>query len=234
MSNDHILGTYDEELTNLQILITKMGNECAEMIKQAIRCVITNDSKAAKQVVSRDKLINAINAEITVLSQNVIALRSPMANDLRLILTIFQNALNLERTGDLAKNIAKIIVKNDLVIDASARDKLEKLSDAVLQNLTDVITAFNSLDEAKAQTIFDADKIVDDLHDDFSSSLMQRIKNDDAHSETVMHLLFISRHLERIGDHAKNVAEATIYAVSGEINQLDEFDDTQFEALLNS
>jgi phosphate transport system protein len=234
MSNDHILGTYDEELTNLQILITKMGNECAEMIKQAIRCVITNDSKAAKQVVSRDKLINAINAEITVLSQNVIALRSPMANDLRLILTIFQNALNLERTGDLAKNIAKIIVKNDLVIDASARDKLEKLSDAVLQNLTDVITAFNSLDEAKAQTIFDADKLVDDLHDDFSSSLMQRIKNDDAHSETVMHLLFISRHLERIGDHAKNIAESTIYAVSGEINQLDEFDDTRFEALLNS
>ena len=234
MSNDHILGTYDEELTNLQILITKMGNECAEMIKQAIRCVITNDSKAAKQVVSRDKLINAINAEITVLSQNVIALRSPMANDLRLILTIFQNALNLERTGDLAKNIAKIIVKNDLVIDASARDKLEKLSDAVLQNLTDVITAFNSLDEAKAQTIFDADKLVDDLHDDFSSGLMQRIKNDDVHSETVMHLLFISRHLERIGDHAKNVAEATIYAVSGEINQLDVFDDTQFEALLNS
>ena len=234
MSNDHILGTYDEELTNLQILITKMGNECAEMIKQAISCVITNDSKAAKQVVSRDKLINAINAEITVLSQNVIALRSPMANDLRLILTIFQNALNLERTGDLAKNIAKIIVKNDLVVDASARDKLEKLSDAVLQNLTDVITAFNSLDEAKAKTIFDADKLVDDLHDDFSSSLMQRIKNDDAHSETVMHLLFISRHLERIGDHAKNVAEATIYAVSGEINQLDVFDDTQFEALLNS
>ncbi|CAI8388110.1 MAG: Phosphate-specific transport system accessory protein PhoU [Rhodospirillaceae bacterium] len=234
MSNDHILGTYDEELTNLQILITKMGNECAEMIKQAISCVITNDSKAAKQVVSRDKLINAINAEITVLSQNVIALRSPMANDLRLILTIFQNALNLERTGDLAKNIAKIIVKNDLVIDASARDKLEKLSDAVLQNLTDVITAFNSLDEAKAQTIFDADKLVDDLHDDFSSSLMQRIKNDDAHSETVMHLLFISRHLERIGDHAKNIAEATIYAVSGEINQLDVFDDTQFEALLKS
>jgi phosphate transport system protein len=211
-----------------------MGNECAEMIKQAIRCVITNDSKAAKQVVSRDKLINAINAEITVLSQNVIALRSPMANDLRLILTIFQNALNLERTGDLAKNIAKIIVKNDLVIDASARYSLEKLSDAVLQNLTDVITAFNSLDEAKAQTIFDADKLVDDLHDDFSSSLMQRIKNDDAHSETVMHLLFISRHLERIGDHAKNIAESTIYAVSGEINQLDEFDDTRFEALLNS
>ena len=172
MSNDHILGTYDEELTNLQILITKMGNECAEMIRQAIDCVISNDSNAAKQVVLRDKLINAINAEITVLSQNVIALRSPMANDLRLILTIFQNALNLERTGDLAKNIAKIIVKNDLVIDASARDKLEKLSDAVLQNLTDVITAFNGLDEAKAQTIFDADKIVDDLHDDFSSSFL--------------------------------------------------------------
>ena len=71
MSNDHILGTYDEELTNLQILITKMGNECAEMISQAVNCVITNDSKAAKQVVSRDKLINAINAEITVLSQKL-------------------------------------------------------------------------------------------------------------------------------------------------------------------
>ena len=90
MANDHILGTYDEELTNLKILTTKMGNECCDMIRQAVICVISNDSTGAKQIIARDKLVNAINAEIAVLSQNVIALRSPMANDLRLILTIFQ------------------------------------------------------------------------------------------------------------------------------------------------
>ena len=111
----------------------------------------------AKQIIARESC-NAINAEIAVLSQNVIALRSPMANDLRLILTIFQNALNLERTGDLAKNIAKISAKNDLVIDTVMRGKLEKLSEVVLQNLTDVINALNELDDAKANAINEADE----------------------------------------------------------------------------
>jgi phosphate transport system protein len=228
MANDHILGTYDEELTNLQILTTKMGNECCDMIRHAMESVVDNNKVHAKQTIKRDKLVNAINAEITVLSQNVIALRSPMANDLRLILTIFQNALNLERTGDLSKNIAKIVVKNDLIIDAGTRDQLTKLSDTVLTNLSNVITAFNTLDEEKAKLIFEADKTVDDLHDAFSTSLMERLKEGHKHTESIMHLLFISRHLERIGDHAKNIAEATIYAVSGEINQFDEFDDATF------
>ncbi|MGB1471210.1 MAG: phosphate signaling complex PhoU family protein, partial [Candidatus Puniceispirillaceae bacterium] len=107
MVNDHILRTYDEELTNLQILTTKMGNECCDMIRQAVASVIDNDKAIAQQVIKRDKMVNAVNAEIAIQSQNVIALRSPMANDLRLILTTYQNSLNLERTGDLAKNIAK-------------------------------------------------------------------------------------------------------------------------------
>ena len=205
-----------------------MGNECCDMIRHAMESVVDNNKEHAKQTIKRDKLVNAINAEITVLSQNVIALRSPMANDLRLILTIFQNALNLERTGDLSKNIAKIVVKNDLIIDAGTRDQLTKLSDTVLTNLSNVITAFNTLDEEKAKLIFEADKTVDDLHDAFSTSLMERLKEGHKHTESIMHLLFISRHLERIGDHAKNIAEATIYAVSGEINQFDEFDDATF------
>ena len=229
MANDHILGTYDEELTNLKILTTKMGNECCDMIRLAVACVLSNDSAGAKQIIARDKLVNAINAEIAVLSQNVIALRSPMANDLRLILTIFQNALNLERTGDLAKNIAKISAKNDLIIDTVMRGKLEKLSEVVLQNLTDVITAFNEMDDTKAKAIYEADEKVDDLHDAFSDTLMAHLRSEENDVESLMHLLFISRHLERIGDHAKNIAEATIYAATGEINQFDEFDDRQFE-----
>ncbi|MEK9729662.1 MAG: PhoU domain-containing protein, partial [Alphaproteobacteria bacterium] len=136
MVNDHILRTYDEELTNLQILTTKMGNECCDMIRQAVASVIDNDKAIAQQVIKRDKMVNAVNAEIAIQSQNVIALRSPMANDLRLILTTYQNSLNLERTGDLAKNIAKIVAKNDLVFDHKVRGHLEKLSESVLQNLT--------------------------------------------------------------------------------------------------
>ena len=228
MVNDHILRTYDEELTNLQILTTKMGNECCDMIRQAVASVIDNDKAIAQQVIKRDKMVNAVNAEIAIQSQNVIALRSPMANDLRLILTTYQNSLNLERTGDLAKNIAKIVVKNDLIFDHKVQGHLETLSDAVLQNLTDVITAFNEMDTKKADTIYDADKIVDDLHDSFATTLMTNLKADDTSVETMMHLLFVNRHLERIGDHVKNIAEATIYAVTGEINQFDELDDRNF------
>jgi phosphate transport system protein len=107
MVNDHILRTYDEELSNLQNLLTKMGNECFEMVEQAVASVIDNNKEIAQQLIKRDKMVNAINAEIAIQSQNIIALRSPMANDLRLILTTFQNSLNLERTGDLAKILQK-------------------------------------------------------------------------------------------------------------------------------
>ena len=231
MVNDHILRTYDEELTNLQILTTKMGNECCDMIRQAVASVLDNDKAIAQRVIKRDKMVNAVNAEIAIQSQNVIALRSPMANDLRLILTTYQNSLNLERTGDLAKNIAKIVVKNDLVFDHKVRGHLETLSEAVLQNLTDVITAFNEMDTKKAGAIYDADRFIDDQHDSFSATLMTNLKAEDASIETMMHLLFVSRHLERIGDHAKNIAEATIYAATGEMNQFDELEDQNFEEL---
>jgi phosphate transport system protein len=208
-----------------------MGNECCDMIRQAVSSVIDNDRAIAKQVISRDKMVNALNAEIAIQSQNVIALRSPMANDLRLILTTYQNSLNLERTGDLAKNIAKIVAKNDLLFDHKVRGHLEKLSEAVLQNLTDVITAFNEMDTKKASAIYDADELVDDLHNSFSSTLMTNLKAEEASVETMMHLLFVSRHLERIGDHAKNIAEATIYAATGKMNQFDELEDRYFEEL---
>ena len=231
MVNDHILRTYDEELSKLQNLLTKMGNECFEMVEQAVASVIDNNKEIAQQVIKRDKMVNAINAEIAIQSQNIIALRSPMANDLRLILTTFQNSLNLERTGDLAKNIAKIVAKNDLNFDHEIGKKLETISRAVLQNLSEVLAAFHELDIDKARQSYDADKFIDEHHDNFSATLMNNLKAEDSSVQTMTHLLFISRHLERVGDHAKNIAEATIYAATGKMNQFDEFDDQHFNVI---
>ena len=231
MVNDHILRTYDEELSNLQNLLTKMGNECFEMVEQAVASVIDNNKEIAQQVIKRDKMVNAINAEIAIQSQNIIALRSPMANDLRLILTTFQNSLNLERTGDLAKNIAKIVAKNDLNFDHEIGKKLETISRAVLQNLSEVLAAFHELDIDKARQSYDADKFIDEHHDNFSATLMNNLKAEHSSVQTMTHLLFISRHLERVGDHAKNIAEATIYAATGKMNQFDEFDDQHFNVV---
>jgi phosphate transport system protein len=231
MVNDHISRTYDEELSNLQDLLTKMGNECFEMVEQAVASVIDNNKEIAQQVIKRDKMVNAINAEIAIQSQNIIALRSPMANDLRLILTTFQNSLNLERIGDLAKNIAKIVAKNDLNFDHEIGKILETISRAVLQNLSEVLAAFHELDIDKARQSYDADKFIDEHHDNFSATLMNNLKAEDSSVQTMTHLLFISRHLERVGDHAKNIAEATIYAATGKMNQFDEFDDQHFNVV---
>ena len=217
MVNDHILRTYDEELTNLQILTTKMGNECCDMIRQAVASVIDNDKAIAQQVIKRDKMVNAVNAEIAIQSQNVIALRSPMANDLRKVLSAIQVGLNIERVGDLAKNMAKLALSHELFIEEKYAVELRKMGKMASSNLFASLKTYNQENPEEALAIHASDAQLDDLHKKFSKSVMLNITKDMDNIDSSVHLLFVSRHLERVGDHAKNIAEATIYKVNGEI-----------------
>jgi len=225
MAHDHIIKEFDDELMRLQLNVSEMGNDCLAMIKNAARALAENDKELATHVITSDKKVNLTNHKIILQAQNLIALRSPMANDLRLILTALQVATNLERIGDLSKNIAKIVARNDLVIERTFLDAVDQLAQKVSKNVSDVLIAFGALDEREARRSYLNDQNIDSDYKALFSDLMKAVNDHHKNSESLLLLLFTIRHLERIGDHAKNIAEQTHYAATGLLDQFDMLDD---------
>ena len=226
MSN-HIVKTYDDELRELELLIAHMGNDVTNALETTCNDLIKGDKGSTDDVIEHDKAVNAQELNINMKAQNLLALRSPMANDLRFVLTSIQVAGNLERVGDLTKNIAKINRKMDMPLPATIANLVDKMSSLALTILQVSISAYNNKDEAHTQKIFDDDVILDKQYKELSKAILRELKRDEDHLEDLAHLLFVTRHLERIGDHAKNIAEATIYMCSGEMNRFDHLEDKQ-------
>lgn len=223
----HIVQTYDEELSELHRLIAQMENDVCAALQVACNELIKGEKQHTVEIIEQDKLINAQEQKINRKAQNILALRAPMANDLRLVLTSLQVASNLERVGDLAKNIAKINNKIEARFPEDIADSLKQMSEMALANLRDSIVAYNNKDEVSAQNVFDADVSLDRHHKSLSRDIIKRLRTKEDHFETLVQLLFVTRHLERVGDHAKNIAEATIYMSTGEMNRFDLLEDTQ-------
>ena len=226
MSN-HIVKTYDEELRELELLIAHMGNDVSNALETTCNDLVKGDKGSTDDVIEHDKAVNAQELDINMKAQNLLALRSPMANDLRYVLTSIQVAGNLERVGDLTKNIAKINRKMDMPLPATIANLVDKMSGLALTILQVSISAYNNKDEAQTQKIFDDDVILDKQYKELSKTILRELKRDEDHLEDLAHLLFVTRHLERIGDHAKNIAEATIYMCSGEMNRFDHLEDNR-------
>ena len=223
--SDHIVGTYDEELKELHIFISKMGKSVCSALYATCNDLIKGKKKSVDEVIEKDKTINAEELNINVRAQNLLALRAPMASDLRVVLTSIQVASNLERVGDLAKNIAKINRKMRMSLPSNIASSLEEMSSLALKNLQSAISGYNNKEEGQTQKIFDDDVTLDKQYKELSKVVFKEIKRNEDNLEDLVHLLFAARHLERIGDHAKNIAEATIYMCSGEMNRFDSLED---------
>ena len=223
--SDHIVGTYDEELKELHIFISKMGKSVCSALDATCNGLIKGKKKSVDEVIEKDKTINAEELNINVRAQNLLALRAPMASDLRVVLTSIQVASNLERVGDLAKNIAKINRKMRMSLPSNIASSLEEMSSLALKNLQSAISGYNNKEEGQTQKIFDDDVTLDKQYKELSKVVFKEIKRNEDNLEDLVHLLFVARHLERIGDHAKNIAEATIYMCSGEMNRFDFLED---------
>jgi phosphate transport system protein len=215
--NEHIVSSYDDELNKLQTLIMTMGTTATEMVENAVDALLNADKESAGVIIHTDKTINAGLARLTELSQNILALRSPMANDLRKVLSAIQVGLNIERVGDLAKNMAKLPISNEIFIEDKYAKELRKMGKIASGNLFDSLKTYNQDDAEQALIVHANDVRLDELHKNFSKSVMLNITKDVENIDSSIHLLFVSRHLERVGDHAKNIAEATIYKVKGVI-----------------
>jgi len=213
----HTVSSYEQELKTLDAKIAHMGGLCEQLLAQAIEALEKNDPELAEDVISRDKNIDQLEAEIEDLAVLMIARRQPVALDLRQIITAIRVAGDLERIGDLGKNIAK----RALAIAGEPQPKramlgLKHMGLQALQQLKDVLDSYATRDAEKAKRVWSSDYEIDAMYNSLFRELLTYMMEDPRNITLCTHLLFGAKNIERIGDHVTNVAEMTYFMISGE------------------
>jgi phosphate transport system protein len=214
---DHIVTAYDEALTKLNDKVAYMGGLAEEQFGLALEALQRMDIELADKVVDADEKIDTLEREIEEFAILTIAKRQPMAQDLREIMVAIRICSDLERIGDLAKNIAKRT--RTLNEDRPVRilSGLNQMGRQALQQLKDVLDAYAQRDEKKAKAVWVADADVDTLYNSLFRELLTYMMEDPRNIGICTHLLFGAKNIERIGDHATNIAENVHYLVHGEL-----------------
>lgn len=212
---EHTVKAFDTDIGRLRGLISQMGGLAEEAIAKAMRALQRNDLELAAQVRADDKAIDAIEAEVERLAVQIIALRAPMAVDLREVVAALKIAGVVERIGDYAKNIAKrvpLIESEHRIEPVSILPSMGKMASEMVH---DVLDAFAARDADAAVRVCDSDTALDDFYDSIFRTLVTYMVENPKTISQVAHLLFVAKNLERIGDHATNVAEMVYFAATG-------------------
>jgi phosphate transport system protein len=214
--SEHIVRAYDKELDALGRRIAEMGGIAEKMVVDAMDALGAVNSELAQRVIATDPRLDALQREIEEQAILTIARRQPMAVDLREIIGAIRVAGDLERIGDLAKNIAKRSVK----IGAESRVPrasvgLKHMNDLATEQLKDVLDAYALRDAERAHDVWTRDAELDALEDSVIRDLLTHMMEDPRNISFCAHLLFCSKNIERIGDHATNIAETVYYLVTG-------------------
>jgi phosphate transport system protein len=214
---DHIVRSYDKELDTLERRIAEMGGIAEKMVIEAMDALSQADAALANQIVASDTRLDALQREIEEQAILTIARRQPMAVDLREIVGAIRVAGDLERVGDLAKNIAKRSLKIGLEARVPrAIVGLRHMNDVAAELLKDVLDAYAQRDVERARAVWERDADLDALEDSVFRDLLTHMMEDPRNISFCAHLLFCSKNVERIGDHATNIAETVFYLVTGE------------------
>ena len=215
MATGHTLKAFDEDLDQLRGLIAEMGGRAEEAIAQSMQALVRRDTEAARQVVEADKRIDALEAEIERRAVQIIALRAPMADDLREVVAALKIAGVVERIGDYAKNIAKRVHVIEQAANLEPLSLLPEMGRIAAEMVHNVLDAFAARDAAKAAAVCERDRALDDFYNSIFRTLLTFMMEDTHNITPATHLLFIAKNLERIGDHAPNVAEMVYFAATG-------------------
>jgi phosphate transport system protein len=213
---EHLVKSYDQELKRLRNLITEMGGIVESQVADAAQAVMQRDVDLAARVVESDPKVDAIEHEVEQFVIRLLALRQPMAGDLRNIVAALKITGDLERIGDYAANVAKrsiVLSQFQLPLSLSGLGHMAQLVQA---NLKQIIDAVGEKDADKAIQVWRSDQVIDDLYNTVFRELITYMMEDPRNITPCAHLLFIAKNLERIGDHATNIAELVHYAVTGE------------------
>jgi phosphate transport system protein len=221
MNEPHTVKSYEEELNQLAAEVARMGGLTEAQVSASVEAVARRDVALAEAVVARDERIDALEVDIENRCIRLIALRQPLADDLRQTLSAIKIAGNLERCGDLAKSIAKRgLVLNEAEPIIPLTRSIERLGRLVAARLKDVLDAYANGDLDRAVAVWSRDQEVDEHYNSLFRELLTYMMGDPRTITPCAHLLFIAKNLERIGDHATNIAEIVYYQLSGEsLNQ---------------
>ncbi len=217
MSDKHLSTQFDSELNGVSSRVMEMGGLAESQIRQAIYALSQFSAEAAQQVIEAEPRVNAMEIEIDRELSSIIARRQPTARDLRLLIAISKTTANLERVGDEAEKIARMV--KSIIESGAARtlpsSELRVASDLASGLLRKALDAFARLDTAVAVTILKEDDLIDREFDGFVRKLITYMMEDPRTISASLDLLFLAKAIERIGDHAKNIAEFVIYIVKG-------------------
>lgn len=218
MNDTHIVTSFDRDLESVQAHIMKMGGLVEEAILQASKALRDRDLELSQKVRQADKAIDELEELINEEASRVIALRAPTAVDLRVILSVMKIASNLERVGDYAKNMAK---RNAVLMEMTpvegSRAALGRMAREVQLMLKDALDAYIQRDVELAQEILERDREVDQMYNALFREFLTFMMEDPRYITPCMHLHFIAKNTERMGDHVTAIAEQVIYLVTGSL-----------------
>ncbi|WP_439599983.1 phosphate signaling complex protein PhoU [Devosia sp.] len=214
--NEHIVTSYEDELTNLNKTISEMGGMVEQAITESAIALLKLDHKQAQDVRLFDKKIDEIQQRINDMAVSIIARRQPMAADLRMVVTSIQVANDLERTGDMAKQLAKRALQiESLGLAPKFYNGVKHLKELVAQQLQASLDAYLKRDAKSAIEVCNRDDEVDAMYNSLFRELLTYMMEDPRNITQCTHLLFCAKSLERVGDHATNIAEAAYYLETG-------------------
>ncbi|MBV8685316.1 MAG: phosphate signaling complex protein PhoU [Alphaproteobacteria bacterium] len=211
----HTLKAFDEDLEQLRASIAEMGGLAEAAISNSMRALVERDAGTAQTVVEDDKKLDALEAEVETRAVQIIALRAPMADDLRDVVAALKIAGLVERMGDYAKNIAKRVPAIEQSPNLRPLSLLPEMARIVADMVRMALDAFVARDPVAAGQVCARDRAVDDFYNSIFRTLLTFMMEDPQNITPATHLLFVAKNLERIGDHATNVAEMVYFAASG-------------------
>jgi phosphate transport system protein len=212
----HTLKAFDEDLNRLRASIAEMGGLAEAAIAAAMHALAGRDGEGARRVVDEDKRIDAMEAEIEALAVRIIALRAPMADDLREVVAALKIVGVVERIGDYAKNIAKRVPAIEDSPNLRPLSLLPEMGRIVAEMVRSALDSFVARDSITAAEVCERDKAVDDFYNSIFRTLLTFMMESPNNITPATHLLFVAKNLERIGDHATNIAEMVYFAATGD------------------
>ena len=217
MASQHIVTSFEDELQGLARSIAEMGGRSEQIVERAITALLRGNTELAREVIDSDKMVDALHRQIEESAIVLIARRQPMAQDLREAIAAIRIANDVERIGDLGKNIATraVAIKNDL-FPQKLRVGVEHLAELGLRQVKKVLDAYAARDVEKAREVCQQDQEIDAVYTSLFRELLTYMIEDPRNITMCIHLLFCAKNLERIGDHATNIAETVYYLITGD------------------
>jgi phosphate transport system protein len=213
--SSHIVASFDEDLVQVQAKISEMGGIAEELLAKSLESVQNRDAGLAREVIERDRALDAMEMELEEQVVKVIALRQPVANDLRVLIAAMKISSTLERIGDLSKNIAKRAIPLSSARPVRLTSSIVRMGRTTLAQLSDVLNAHAARDVDLAVQIWNQDVEIDEMYNAIFREVVTYMVEDSRLIGVGAQLMFIAKNLERIGDHTTQVSEMVYYIVRG-------------------